>query len=60
MDEIENGEGMHAALKSYSGQRTVPNIYIGGVHVGGNDDTQAKAKNGKLKKLLDSAGVKDH
>ena len=32
-----------------SGQRTVPNVYINGKHLGGNDDTQAAASNGKLK-----------
>ena len=30
----------------------VPNVFIGGVHLGGNDDTQAAAASGKLKEML--------
>lgn len=37
---LENGESMHNALKEHSGQRTVPNVYIHGSHVGGADDTK--------------------
>ena len=57
MDEIAGGDAMHASLKTYSGQNTVPNVYVNGKHIGGNDDTQAAAKNGKLKSALDAAGV---
>lgn len=38
LDQVEGGEEMHMALKQMSGQRTVPNTYINGVHLGGNDD----------------------
>ena len=34
--------------------RTVPNVFINGKHLGGNDDTQKAARSGKLKKLLAS------
>ena len=57
MDLIDGGGAMHQALKAYSGQNTVPNTYIGGVHMGGCDDLKAKASNGKLKEALDAAGV---
>ena len=57
MDEIQGGDQMHAALKAFSGQNTVPNTYVGGVHIGGCDDLRAKAGNGKLKEALDAAGV---
>lgn len=30
----------------------VPNVFIGGVHLGGNDDTQAAAASGKLQEML--------
>lgn len=36
----------------------MPNVFIGGQHVGGCDDTMAALQNGKLKDLLDAAGVK--
>ena len=57
MDNVKNGDSYHSALKSLSGQRTVPNVYVNGQHVGGMDDTRAAANNGKLKQLLDAAGV---
>jgi glutaredoxin 3 len=52
LDEIANGDAVQAALLDISGQRTVPNVFIKGVHLGGNDDTQAAAKSGKLQEML--------
>ena len=57
MDEMAGGDALHQNLKTFSGQNTVPNTYINGKHMGGNDDMQAAAKNGKLKQALDAAGV---
>ena len=57
MDNINGGDAMHDSLKTYSGQNTVPNTYINGQHVGGNDDLHAAHKNGKLKQMLDAAGI---
>jgi len=48
---------MQAYLKAKTGQSTVPSVWIGGKHVGGCDDTQAAAKSGKLKAMLDEANV---
>ena len=31
---------LQAALTAFSGQRTVPNVFVNGKHIGGNDDTQ--------------------
>jgi glutaredoxin 3 len=39
-------------LEMLTGQRTVPNVFIGGVHLGGNDDTQNAAASGKLQEML--------
>ena len=52
LDQIQNGDDVQEALISISQQMTVPNVFIKGVHLGGNDDLQAAAKSGKLKKLL--------
>eukprot|EP00591_Stephanopyxis_turris_P009192 CAMPEP_0195511354 /NCGR_PEP_ID=MMETSP0794_2-20130614/3705_1 /TAXON_ID=515487 /ORGANISM="Stephanopyxis turris, Strain CCMP 815" /LENGTH=99 /DNA_ID=CAMNT_0040638931 /DNA_START=109 /DNA_END=408 /DNA_ORIENTATION=+ len=52
LDKIADGAAIQNALASISGQRTVPNVYIKGTHLGGNDDTQAAKKNGKLAELL--------
>lgn len=38
-------------------QRTVPNVFIGGKHVGGNDATQALHREGKLMAMLQAAGA---
>ncbi|MCA8930991.1 MAG: glutaredoxin 3 [Rhodospirillaceae bacterium] len=35
-----------------SGRHTVPQIFIGNVHIGGNDDLQALERAGKLDELL--------
>lgn len=37
------------------GRRTVPQIFIGETHVGGNDDLQALEEAGKLDALLQAA-----
>ncbi|KAI0205347.1 putative glutaredoxin [Astrocystis sublimbata] len=50
LDKEEDGSAIQAALQEISGQRTVPNIYIGQKHIGGNSDLQAKS--GELKGLL--------
>jgi glutaredoxin 3 len=41
-------------MMSRTGRRTVPQIYIGDVHVGGFDDLSALDKAGKLDPLLQS------
>ena len=52
LDEIEDGAELQEALLSMTQQRTVPNVFVGGQHVGGNDDTQQAARSGKLATLL--------
>lgn len=39
-------------MQRANGGRTVPQIFIGDVHVGGNDDLQALERAGKLDALL--------
>jgi glutaredoxin 3 len=55
LDQVDDGSAIQAALKEISGQSTVPNIYIGQKHIGGNSDLQAKS--GELKALLKSVGA---
>ncbi len=40
-----------------TGRRTVPQIYIGGVHVGGYDDLVVLDRAGKLQPLLKGEGA---
>lgn len=49
---MEDGPDVQQALLELTGQRTVPNVFIKGNHIGGNDDTQAAAKSGKIQELL--------
>ena len=46
LDKMTEGGDMQNALEQISGQRTVPNIYIAGNHIGGCSDLKAKLKNG--------------
>mmetsp|Transcript_34225 Transcript_34225/g.59892 ORF Transcript_34225/g.59892 Transcript_34225/m.59892 type:complete len:105 (-) Transcript_34225:1752-2066(-) len=57
LDQIPNGDEVQAALQSITGQKSVPNIFIGGVHVGGNSDFQEKLSSGEVRNLLGNAGV---
>jgi len=56
--DIENdGNEIQSALAGWTGQRTVPNVFIGGKHIGGCDDTVSKNNSGKLVPLLKAAGA---
>jgi glutaredoxin 3 len=52
LDEVNNGAAIQDSLRELTGQRTVPNVFIKGEHLGGNDVTQEAAKSGKLQKML--------
>jgi len=52
LNTLPNGGQLQAALAALSGQRTVPNVWVKGQHLGGCDDTMAAHKNGSLTKLL--------
>lgn len=54
LDTMSNGSDIQSALEAFTGQRTVPNVFIKGKHVGGNDKTQAAHKSGELQRLLSS------
>ena len=55
LDKDKDGPAIQAALLEVTGQRTVPNIFVGGRHIGGNDDAQAKAASNELQTLLGAA-----
>mmetsp|Transcript_64212 Transcript_64212/g.186176 ORF Transcript_64212/g.186176 Transcript_64212/m.186176 type:complete len:151 (-) Transcript_64212:69-521(-) len=48
----DDGPELQMALLKMTGQKTVPNVFVKGNHVGGNDATQAAAKTGKLQEML--------
>ncbi|CAN8069733.1 unnamed protein product [Agarophyton chilense] len=56
MDEMgAEGNAMQQYLLQKTGQRTVPNIFIGGKHVGGCDDVQGLDARNELVPMLASA-----
>jgi len=52
LNEMKNGKDIQATLKQMTNQSTVPNIFVNGKHLGGNDVAQRKAADGSLQKLL--------
>ena len=59
LDLIDDGADVQEALKEKTGQKTVPNVFIGGQHIGGNSDVQALHQKGELAQKLTAAGI-DH
>lgn len=49
--------GRRAEMQAKSGRRTVPQIWIGGRHVGGCDDLYALERSGELDALLAAGGA---
>ncbi|PIA18891.1 glutaredoxin type 1, partial [Coemansia reversa NRRL 1564] len=50
--EQKDGSEIQAYLLEITGQRTVPNVFANGHHVGGCDETLKALSNGTFKKLL--------
>ena len=55
LSPADDGSEIQAALKEITSQSTVPNIFIGQQHIGGNSDLQAKK--GELPTLLKEANA---
>lgn len=57
LDEEADGNQIQSALASWTGQRTVPSVFISGKHIGGCDDTMALHNSGGLIPLLTQSGA---
>lgn len=57
INEEEDGLETQAILFSMTKQKTVPNIFIGGDHIGGNSQLQQLHKSGQLKEILDRHSI---
>jgi len=55
LDQVDDGAAIQDVLAELTGQRTVPNVFIKGEHIGGNSDLQGKK--GELPGLLKDAGA---
>jgi glutaredoxin 3 len=57
IDQHPMGAEIQSYLASVTGQRTVPNVWIGGKFIGGSDKVHAMHQSGELIPLLKKAGV---
>ena len=57
LDLRDDGAAFQTELGKLTGATSVPRVFIGGVFLGGGDDTVAAEKSGKLVKLLKEAGA---
>ena len=53
---VDGNPQLRVEMMERSGRRTVPQIWIGDKHVGGNDDLWALEQRGELDNLLGLAG----
>lgn len=52
IDISKSEQSRNEMMEKSGGRRTVPQIFIGGTHVGGSDDLYALDRDGKLDALL--------
>jgi glutaredoxin 3 len=55
--DVSGSAERQAMMKRAPGAMTVPQIFIGSVHVGGSDDLHALERAGKLDPLLEGDGA---
>lgn len=55
LDNEADGAEIQDALLEITGQKTVPNVFIGGEHIGGNSDLQALHSQDKLEPKIKAA-----
>ncbi len=55
--DVEGRRELREEMVARSGRRTVPQVFIGDLHVGGSDDLAALDAAGGLDRLLREAGV---
>ncbi|KAJ0236394.1 Glutaredoxin-C1 [Hirschfeldia incana] len=57
LDEMSDGSEIQSALSKWTGQSTVPSVFIKGKHMGGCDSVMESNKQGMLVPLLIEAGA---
>jgi len=58
LDVVGDGDDIQNELFKITKQKTVPNVWVGGEFIGGNDATQALHKKGELTPKLEKARAK--
>ena len=56
-EHLDQMRAIQNTLKSLTGRRTVPNVFVAGNSIGGGDETALMHRQGKLKPLLESVGA---
>jgi glutaredoxin 3 len=57
LDSLPNGDALFKGLETLTNQSTVPNIFIGGDHIGGCSDLLSGLSSGKIQSLLTSKKI---
>uniref|UniRef100_A0A8D1YLP0 thioredoxin-disulfide reductase (NADPH) n=2 Tax=Sus scrofa TaxID=9823 RepID=A0A8D1YLP0_PIG len=60
LDQVDNGASVQEVLSELTNQRTVPNIFVNKVHMGGCDRTFQAHQSGLLQKLLQDDPAYDY
>ena len=55
--ENDRGGGIRAAIRAQTGLKTIPQIYIGGEHIGGATELFDACREGRMQALLEANGV---
>jgi len=57
IERREDGWEIQKALKTITGRRTVPNVFIKGKSIGGGSETAELYQSGKLTEMLQEQGI---
>lgn len=57
IDRENHGNEVHKALKDISGRQTIPNVYLNRENLGGDEEVEAMARSGELKRKLTALGM---
>lgn len=57
LDQDADGNAIQDALHKMTGQRTVPNVFVGEKSIGGGSETEALQQSGELIPMLQSIGA---
>ncbi|XP_062963588.1 thioredoxin reductase 3 [Cynocephalus volans] len=60
LDQVDDGASVQEVLSEITNQKTVPNIFVNKVHVGGCDQTFQAHQSGLLQKLLQKDSAYDY
>lgn len=57
LDQMTDGAKIQTALQELTKQKTFPNIFISGNHIGGNSDLMDGLKKGKIQKIFEDNNI---